>query len=137
MFGFGSGSAAVGERAGKVRVLVAMIAANLYSKSADEFVKFYEATTAVERDGPDIYFGVKLSPSSWYDMKAHYPEANPPRMDDLLGARDVADEMPRSLAVFGGGDDYGVFISVHGIDAGRRLTFTSRPDDAPGRMQRP
>lgn len=65
MFGFGSNAAVGRERAGKVRLLVAMIASNLYSKSADEFVLFYETTTVVERLGPEIYFGVKLSPSCW------------------------------------------------------------------------
>jgi len=133
MFGFGSNATVVRERAGKVRLLVAMIASNLYSKSADEFVQFYEATTTVERDGPEIYFGTKFSPSCWYDIQARYPVADPPWMDDLLGARDTADEMPRTLTLFGGGDDYGVFISVLGIDAGASVEFHVAPGRRAGK----
>ncbi len=76
MLGFGSGSgAAVRERADKVRLLVAMISSNLYSKPPADFVAFYKATTRVEQRDTEIYFGVKLSPSCWYDVCASYPQA--------------------------------------------------------------
>jgi hypothetical protein len=133
MFGFGSNAAVVRERAGKVRLLVAMIASNLYSKSADEFVLFYETTTVVERLGPEIYFGVKLSPSCWYDVQARYPEADPPWMNDLLGANEATDEPQRSLHFLGGGDDYGVFISAIGIDDGASVEFHVAPGRRAGK----
>jgi hypothetical protein len=116
MFGFGSGAAVVRERTGKVRLLVAMVASDLYSKTADEFVKVYEATTPVERSGGEIFFGVNLSPSCWYDVQARYPEVNPPWMDDLLGKSESTDEPQRTLIILGGGDDYGVLISKVGIN---------------------
>ena len=76
---------------------------------------------------------MKFSPSCWSDMQARYPEANPPWMDDLLGARDTAEPMPRTLTLFGGGDDYGVFVSVLGIDAGASVEFHVAPGRRAGK----
>jgi hypothetical protein len=118
MFGFGGTSgAAVRERAGKVRILVAMISSNLYSKTLPDFVAFYKTTTRVEQRDSEIYFGLKLSPSCWYDVCAIYPQAEPTWMADLLGP--ASHDSPRpSLSILGGGDDYGVFINSAGPDSG-------------------
>lgn len=105
MFGFGSSGAVVRERAGKVRVMVAMISANLYTKTAPEFVTFYKGITRVEQRDDDIFFGLKLSPSSWYDVCATYPQ------------HDSEPSQP-TLSLIGGGDDYGVFINAMGPDGG-------------------
>ena len=133
MFGLGSGAAAVRERAAKIRIFVAMISSNLYSKTAAEFVEFYKATTTVEQNGSDISFGFKFSPSCWYDVQACYPEAEAAGMNDLLGAGDAADEQQRSLNVFGGGDDYGVFISVLGPDNGASVELHVAPSRRAGK----
>src|SRR6202035_431774 len=106
MFGFGNSGPAVGERASKVRLLVAMISANLYSKTAAEFVAFYKTTTRVEQRDSEIYFVVKFSPTCWYDACATYPEPDPAWMSDLLGERDPNDQPKASLSALGGGDDY-------------------------------
>jgi hypothetical protein len=133
MFGLGSGAAAVRERAAKVRILVAMISSNLYSKTAAEFVEFYKATTTVEQNGPDICFGFKFSPSCWYDVQACYPEAEPVWMNELLGARESADKPQPSLSVLGGGDDYGVFINVLRPDDGASVELHVTPTRQAGK----
>jgi len=136
MFGFGSG-AAVRERTAKVRMLVAMISSNLYSMSAAEFVEFYKATTAVNQNGPDITFGYKFSPSCWYDVQACYPEAEAAGMNDLLGARETGGELPRSLSIMGGGDDFGVFINVIAPDGEAYVELHTAPGQRAGKHAKP
>jgi hypothetical protein len=131
MFGFGS-AAAVRDRANKVRILVAMISANLYTKTASEFVAFYKSTTTVEQRGSEIHFGFKFSPSCWYDACANFPEPEPEWMADLLGST-PHDAREPSLNIFGGGDDYGVFISVIGSEGGASVELHVSPDDKPGK----
>jgi hypothetical protein len=131
MFGLGSG-AAVRERANRLRILVALIASNLYTKTAAEFAEFYKLTTAVEQRGSEIYFGVKFSPSCRYDACATYPESQPEWMADLLGSE--PHETPEaSLSILGGGDDYGVFINVLGPDHGASVELHVAPGRVAGK----
>jgi len=133
MFGLGGSSGTVvRERADKVRLLVAMIASNLHSKTAAEFVAFYKTTATVEQRDSEIYFGTKFSPSCWYDVCATYPQSDPAWMDDLLGPAMDTDRRP-SLNLSGGGDDYGVFISSLGPSDGASVELHIPPGQRAGK----
>src|ERR1700731_3676041 len=106
MFGFGRGSALVRERADKVRAIVAMISANLYTKTAPEFVVVYNRMTRVEQRDHEIFFGINISSSCWYDVCATYPEPEPEWMNDLLGKPELVEPQQPRLSILGGGDDY-------------------------------
>jgi hypothetical protein len=133
MFGFGrSSEAVVRDRADKVRILVAMISSNLYTMALADFVAFYKTTTRVEQHDSEIYFGVKLSPSCWYDVCAIYPQAEAAWMGDLLGP--ASDDSGRpSLCILGGGDDYGVFINSVGPDSGASVELHVAPGQRAGK----
>jgi hypothetical protein len=133
MFGFGSGSAIVRDRADKVRVLVAMISANLYTKPAAEFVEIYSRLTRVEQRDSEIFFGVSISASCWYDVQATYPDPVPEWMDDLLGKPELSEPQQPSLAVLGGGDDYGVFITVFRAEGGASIELHVPTGQRPGK----
>lgn len=117
MFGWGR-SAAITKRANQLRLLVALIASNLHTKSYEEFATFYQQFGAgVELRPPanrEFNFGFKFGQDCWYDAHAEFHE-------------------PRSLSMMGGGNDYGVFITIKPEGEGAWVDLEVPHGQRPGR----
>ena len=91
--------AAINERAKMLAGMVMLICHGLRTKNYDEFVASFSNPArepdASERQGGQLRFQMRFSPTCWYDAVAEYPRT---------GATP-------HFYMHGGGDDWGVFIS--------------------------
>ena len=98
MFRWGRQSA-INERAKMLAGMVMLICHGLRTKNYDEFVASFSNPArepdASERQGGQLRFQMRFSPTCWYDAVAEYPRT---------GATP-------HIYMHGGGDDWGVFIS--------------------------
>ena len=101
---------AINERAKSLARMVMFICLSLRTKNYEEFVASFSNPArepdASERQGGQLRFQMRFSPTCWYDAVAEYPRT---------GATP-------HFFMHGGGDDWGVFISgnakaKHGVTA--------------------
>ncbi len=90
---------AVDERAKTLARMVMLICHGLRTKNYDEFITSFSNPArepdASERQGGQLRFQMRFSPTCWYDAVAQYPPTG---------------GIP-NFYMHGGGDDWGVFIS--------------------------
>jgi len=98
MFGIKRRSA-IEQRAKLMARMVMLIVDGLCTKSYDQFVESFsnpgEEPDETARDARMLQFEMRFSPTCWYEATASFAEARP------------------SIYIDGGGDDFGVLISVH------------------------
>jgi hypothetical protein len=98
LFRFGRQSA-IDERAKSMARMVMLISHSLRTKDYNQFVASFSNPArepdASERQGGQLRFQMRFSPTCWYDAVAEYPRT---------------DGTPH-FYIQGGGDDWGVFIS--------------------------
>jgi len=91
--------AAIEQRAKLMGRMVMLIVDGLSTKSYDQFVASYsnpgEEPDETARDARELQFEMRFSPTCWYDAAASFAATEP------------------SIYIWGGGDDFGVLISVH------------------------
>jgi hypothetical protein len=112
---FGSGrKAVVEERAKLLARMIALIIRGLQTKSYEQFVASFsnpgEEPDAFEQVNRELHFQMRISPTCWYDASASY------------------DGSPW-VSLQGGGDDFGVLITVSpsaGITVGTNLSSGHR-----------
>src|SRR5580698_7691660 len=97
---FGSGrKAVVEERAKLLARMIALIIRGLQTKSYEQFIAGFSnpgaEPDAFEQSSRELCFQMRISPTCWYDAMASYP----------LGERP-------HVVLQGGGDDFGVFLTV-------------------------
>jgi hypothetical protein len=92
---------AVDERAKQIARMTTLIAHGLRTKTYGQFITTFSNPEAVpdafDRLSRELSFQMRISPTCWYDATAFYPEGALP-----------------SVCIQGGGDDFGVFITVGG-----------------------
>ena len=90
---------AIEQRAKLMARMVMLIIDGLCTKSYDQFVESFsnpgEEPDGIGRDAQMLQFEMRFSPTCWYEATASFAEARP------------------SIYMQGGGDDFGVLISVH------------------------
>jgi hypothetical protein len=115
MFGWGR-KRAVEKRAKLLARMVTLITHGLKSKTYEQFVASFsnpgEEPDAFDRSNHELHFQMRISPTCWYDATASYPLREPPW-----------------VSLHGGGDDFGVLITVSpsaGITVGLHLASGQR-----------
>jgi hypothetical protein len=115
MFGWGR-RGAIEKRAKLLSRMIALITHGLKSKSYEQFVASFsnpgEEPDAFGRSNRELHFQMRISPTCWYDATATYP------------LRESS-----WVSVHGGGDDFGVLITVSpnaGITVGLHLASGQR-----------
>jgi hypothetical protein len=91
--------AAIEQRAKLMARMVMLIIDGLCTKSYEQFVEGYsnpgEEPDQIARAAQMLEFEMRFSPTCWYEATASFADARP------------------SIYMRGGGDDFGVLISVH------------------------
>jgi hypothetical protein len=115
MFGWGR-KAAVKRRAKLLARMIGLITHGLKTKSYEQFVASFsnpgKEPDAFDRSNRKLHFQMRISPTCWYDATASYPLRESPW-----------------VSLHGGGDDFGVLITVSpsdGVTVGPHLASGQR-----------